>query len=107
MLIFAGTLALPKIFAASPCDFPSTCDLSVIRRTVTPRAFAAFRRWVEEKSQNFGFVLINTQNSILAPVWFEEKLANGSAAAGVQMDGLTTMIAANGFNRAAKAFIMY
>jgi hypothetical protein len=43
----------------------------------------------------------------LAPVWFEEKLSNGAAAAGVQMDGFTTQIAANGFNRAAKAYIMY
>ncbi|WP_418037841.1 hypothetical protein [Paenibacillus xylanilyticus] len=43
----------------------------------------------------------------LAPVWFEEKLSNGSAAAGVQMDGFTTQIIANGFGRSAKAFIMY
>lgn len=43
----------------------------------------------------------------LAPVWFEEKLANGSAAAAVQMDGFTTQIAANGFNRASRAYIMY
>ncbi|MBP1996691.1 hypothetical protein [Paenibacillus eucommiae] len=43
----------------------------------------------------------------LAPVWFEEKLANGSAAASVQMDGFTAQIAANGFGRAAKAYIMY
>ncbi|RUT43289.1 hypothetical protein EJP82_20850 [Paenibacillus anaericanus] len=43
----------------------------------------------------------------LAPVWFDEKLSNGSAAAGVQMDGFTTMIAVNGFDRAAKAYIMY
>jgi hypothetical protein len=43
----------------------------------------------------------------LAPVWFEEKLANGSAAASVQMDGFTTQITANGFGRAAKAYIMY
>lgn len=37
----------------------------------------------------------------LAPVWFEEKLSNGAAAAAVQMDGLTTMITANGFGRAS------
>ncbi|MDF2923879.1 MAG: pPPM1a 86 [Paenibacillaceae bacterium] len=43
----------------------------------------------------------------LAPVWFEDKLANGAAAASVQMDGFTTMIAANGFGRAPKAYIMY
>ncbi|NUU54871.1 hypothetical protein HP548_12365 [Paenibacillus taichungensis] len=43
----------------------------------------------------------------LAPVWFEEKLANGSAAAAVQMDGFTTQITANGFGRSAKAYIMY
>ena len=43
----------------------------------------------------------------LAPVWFEEKLSNGAAAAAVQMDGLTTMITANGFGRASKAYIMY
>lgn len=34
-------------------------------------------------------------------------MSNGSTAAAVQMDGLTTMIAANGFNRAAKSYIMY
>ncbi|QHW35611.1 hypothetical protein GZH47_31475 (plasmid) [Paenibacillus rhizovicinus] len=43
----------------------------------------------------------------LAPVWFEEKLANGAAAASVQMDGFTTQIRANGFGQAAKAYIMY
>lgn len=43
----------------------------------------------------------------LSPVWFDEKLANGAAAAAVQMDGLTTMFAANGFNRASKAYIKY
>ncbi|WP_337039194.1 hypothetical protein [Paenibacillus illinoisensis] len=43
----------------------------------------------------------------LAPDWFEEKLANGRAVASVQMDGFTTQIAANGFNRTAKAYIMY
>ncbi|MEK3722332.1 hypothetical protein [Paenibacillus sp. FSL H8-0034] len=43
----------------------------------------------------------------LAPVWFEEKLANGSVAASVQMDGFTTQITANGFGRASKAYIMY
>ncbi|MEC0125327.1 hypothetical protein [Paenibacillus pabuli] len=43
----------------------------------------------------------------LGPVWFEEKLANGYAAAGVQMDGLTEMIVANGFGIASKAYIMY
>lgn len=43
----------------------------------------------------------------LAPVWFEEKLANGATAAAVQMDGFTTQIIANGFGRAATAFIMY
>ncbi|QJD88151.1 hypothetical protein HH215_14305 [Cohnella herbarum] len=43
----------------------------------------------------------------LSPVWFEGKLSNGAVAADVQMDGLTTMIAANGFGRAAKAYIMY
>lgn len=43
----------------------------------------------------------------LAPVWFEEKLGNGAAAAAVQMDGFTTQITANGFGRAATAFIMY
>lgn len=43
----------------------------------------------------------------LAPVWFEEKIANGAAAAGISMDGMTTAVAANGFGRAAKAYIMY
>lgn len=43
----------------------------------------------------------------LSPVWFDERLANGAAAAAVQMDGFTTMITANGFNRASKAYIMY
>ncbi|WP_145142119.1 hypothetical protein [Paenibacillus sp. Y412MC10] len=43
----------------------------------------------------------------LAPVWFEEKLANGAVAASVQMDGFTTQITANGFGRSAKAYIMY
>lgn len=43
----------------------------------------------------------------LSPVWFDEKIANGAAAAAVQMDGLTTMIAANGFGRAPKAYIKY
>lgn len=43
----------------------------------------------------------------LAPVWFSEKLANGRAAADVQMAGFTTQIQANGFNRAAKAYIKY
>ncbi|MBP1992730.1 hypothetical protein [Paenibacillus eucommiae] len=43
----------------------------------------------------------------LAPIWFEEKLASGSAAAAVQMDGFTTQITVNGFGRAAKAYIMY
>lgn len=42
----------------------------------------------------------------LAPVWFEEKLTNGSAA-GVQMDSFTSQVTANGFGRAAKAYIMY
>lgn len=63
---------------------------------------------------NEGDALSRYQNCVnkyakfnLAPVWFEEKLANGAAAAAVQMDGLTTMIAANGFGRAAKAYIMY
>lgn len=63
---------------------------------------------------NDGAALSRYQNCVnkyakfnLAPVWFEEKLSNGAAAAGVQMDGLTSMIAANGFGRAAKAYIMY
>lgn len=43
----------------------------------------------------------------LSPVWFEERITNGAAAAAVAMDGLTTMIAANGFGRAARAYIMY
>lgn len=43
----------------------------------------------------------------LAPVWYEGKLANGSAAAMVQMDDFTTLIAANGFNRAPRTYIMY
>lgn len=43
----------------------------------------------------------------LAPVWFPERISNGAAAAAVQMDGLTTMIAANGFGRASRAYIMY
>lgn len=43
----------------------------------------------------------------LAPVWYEGKLANGSAAAMVQMNAFTTQIAANGFNRAPRAYIMY
>lgn len=43
----------------------------------------------------------------LGPVWFEEKLSNGAVAADVQMEGFTTQIAANGFGRAGKAFIMY
>ncbi|MDN4106459.1 hypothetical protein [Paenibacillus polymyxa] len=42
----------------------------------------------------------------LAPVWFEEKIANGSAAASVSMDALTTAVAANGFGR-VKTYIMY
>lgn len=43
----------------------------------------------------------------MTTAWFDERIANGAAAAGVQMDGFTAMIAANGFNRAAKAYIMY
>ncbi|MDF2927690.1 MAG: pPPM1a 86 [Paenibacillaceae bacterium] len=43
----------------------------------------------------------------LAPVWFPDRIANGRAAAAIQMDGLTTMIQANGFGRAAKAYIKY
>lgn len=63
---------------------------------------------------NNGAFLSSYQNCVnkyarfnLAPVWFDETLANGAAAAAVQMDGLTTMIAANGFNRAPKAYIRY
>ncbi|PRA04844.1 MULTISPECIES: hypothetical protein [unclassified Paenibacillus] len=43
----------------------------------------------------------------LAPVWFSDRLANGRAAADVQMAGFTTQIQANGFNRAARAYIKY
>lgn len=43
----------------------------------------------------------------LSPVWYDEKIANGAAAAAVQMDGFTDQIIANGFGRAAKAYIMY
>ncbi|WP_336775416.1 hypothetical protein [Paenibacillus sp. MMO-58] len=43
----------------------------------------------------------------LSPVWFEEKIANGGASLEVMMDGLTTALAANGFGKAAKAYIMY
>lgn len=43
----------------------------------------------------------------LSPVWFTGRLANGSAAAEVMMDGLTQQIAANGFNRAPRALIRY
>ncbi|WP_028609694.1 hypothetical protein [Paenibacillus harenae] len=43
----------------------------------------------------------------LAPVWFEEKIGNGAAAVDIMMNGFTTMFAANGFNRSAKAFIKY
>lgn len=43
----------------------------------------------------------------LAPVWFEDKLSTGRAAADVQMAGFITQIQANGFNGAAKAYIKY
>lgn len=43
----------------------------------------------------------------LAPVWFTDRLANGRAAADVQMAGFITQIQANGFNVAAKAYIKY
>jgi hypothetical protein len=43
----------------------------------------------------------------LAPVWFDAKIASGSAAAAVQMDGFTRQIVANGFGRSPRALIMY
>ncbi|PAD31443.1 hypothetical protein [Paenibacillus sp. 7523-1] len=43
----------------------------------------------------------------LSPVWFQDRLSNGRAAAEVQMAGFTTQIQANGFNRVAKAYIKY
>lgn len=43
----------------------------------------------------------------LAPVWFDDKIATGAAAAAVQMDGFTRMIVANGFGRSARANILY
>ncbi|MEK4994481.1 hypothetical protein BK125_18700 [Paenibacillus odorifer] len=43
----------------------------------------------------------------LAPVWFADRIANGRAAAAVQMAGFTTQIQANGYGRAAKAYIKY
>jgi hypothetical protein len=43
----------------------------------------------------------------LSPVWFENKIANGAAAAAVQMDGFTRQIVANGFGRAPRALIMF
>jgi hypothetical protein len=70
--------------------------------------------WFEHFEQISAGIPSNYQNCVnkyarfnLAPVWFEEKIANGAAAAGVQMDGFTTQIAANGFGRATKAYIMY
>ncbi|HZG87733.1 hypothetical protein [Paenibacillus sp.] len=43
----------------------------------------------------------------LAPVWFEDKIANVNVAFDVMMEGLTRMFIANGFGRAARAQIMH
>lgn len=43
----------------------------------------------------------------LAPVWFEDKIANANVAVDVMMAGLTRMFIANGFGRAARALIIY
>ncbi|HZG86857.1 hypothetical protein [Paenibacillus sp.] len=43
----------------------------------------------------------------LAPVWFEDKIANSNVAVDVMMEGLTRMFISNGFGRAARAQIMH
>ncbi|MBJ9992363.1 hypothetical protein IAE55_27065 [Paenibacillus sp. S28] len=80
-------------------------------RTLISRCLEFWRLHYEQIAENGRSNYQNCVNTYarfnLAPVWFDAKLATGSAAAAVQMDGLTRMIVANGFGRAARAQIMY